>query len=120
MDTELYSSACEAYVYDEDVLDFLVKYDNNLEGELQVLQPDCVTVINSQFLVAYRRAYDANGMPVSTQELFRLGYDRIPKCYGLTDTSALQGIGVGAVQSVPGLSLFGRDVLIGFVDTGID
>ena len=120
MDTELYSSACEAYIYDEDVLDFLVKYDNNLEGELQVLQPDCVTLINSQFLVAYRRAYDANGMPVSTQELFRLGYDRIPKCYGLTDTSALQGIGVGAVQSVPGLSLFGRDVLIGFVDTGID
>ena len=29
----LYDSACGAYIYDEDVLDFLVKYDNNLAGE---------------------------------------------------------------------------------------
>ena len=49
----LYDSACGAYIYDEDVLDFLVKYDNNLAGEMQILQPDCRTIINSQFLVAY-------------------------------------------------------------------
>ena len=47
----LYGSACGAYIYDEDVLDFLVKYDNNLAGEMQILQPDCRTIINSQFLV---------------------------------------------------------------------
>lgn len=31
----LYGSACGAYIYDEDVLDFLVKYDNNLAGEMR-------------------------------------------------------------------------------------
>ena len=116
----LYDSSCGAYIYDEDVLDFLVKYDNNLAGEMQILQPDCRTIINSQFLVAYRSVYDAAGAALSADTLFRLGYDRIPKCFGLMDTSALQGIGIGAVQTVPGLSLSGKDVLVGFVDTGID
>lgn len=114
----LYDSACGAYIYDEDVLDFLVKYDNNLAGEMQILQPDCRTIINSQFLVAYRSALDTSGAPLSTDILFGLGYDRIPKCFGLMDTSALQGIGIGAVQTVPGLSLSGKDVLVGFIDTG--
>ena len=70
------------YIYDEDVLDFLVKYDNNLAGEMQILQPDCRTIINSQFLVAYRSALDTSGAPLSTDILFGLGYDRIPKCFG--------------------------------------
>ena len=47
----LYGSACGAYIYDEDVLDFLVKYDNNLAGEMQILQPDCRTIINSQWRI---------------------------------------------------------------------
>ena len=55
----LYGSACGAYIYDEDVLDFLVKYDNNLAGEMQILQPDCRTIINSQFLVAYRSVWSS-------------------------------------------------------------
>ena len=79
----LYGSACGAYIYDEDVLDFLVKYDNNLAGEMQILQPDCRTIINSQFLVAYRSVYDAAGAALSADTLFRLGYDRIPKCLGI-------------------------------------
>lgn len=120
MDTGLYDSDCGAYAYDEDVLDFLVKYDNNLAGEMQLLKPDCVTIINSQFLVGYRSAFDKNGEPLQADALFRIGYDRIPKCFGLMDTSAVQGIGVGNVQNVPGLSLYGNDVLIGFIDTGID
>ncbi len=39
----LYGSACGAYIYDEDVLDFLVKYDNNLVEVLAAL-------VQSQFL----------------------------------------------------------------------
>lgn len=120
MDGGLYDSDCAAYVYDEDVLDFLVKYDNNLAVEMKVLQPDCITTINSQFLVAYRNVYDRQGTLLSANSLFQIGYDRIPKCYGLMDASALQGIGVESVQNLPGLSLSGTDVLIGFVDTGID
>ena len=120
MDQSQNDSACAAYVYDEDVLDFLVKYDNNLGGVVAELQPDCVTIVNSQFLVAYRGAYDAQGQLLSRDVLFRIGYDRIPKCFGLMDTSAIQAIGAPQVQTTQGLSLKGEDVLIGFVDTGID
>ena len=120
MDQGQNDSACAAYVYDEDVLDFLVKYDNNLGGVVAELQPDCVTIVNSQFLVAYRGAYDAQGQLLSRDVLFRIGYDRIPKCFGLMDTSAIQAIGAPQVQTTQGLSLKGEDVLIGFVDTGID
>lgn len=120
MDQGLYDSVCSAYVYDEDVLDFLVKYDNNLNGVMTQVKPDCVTIVNSQFLVGYRRVFDTQGQPISSGELFRIGYDRIPKCFGLMDTSAVQAIGAPQVQTAQGLSLMGKDVLIGFVDTGID
>ena len=120
MDTGLYDSDCGAYVYDEDVLDLLVKYDNNLEWEMKILTPDCVTIINSQFLVGYRSAYDGAGTSLAADTLFQIGYDRIPKCFGLTDTSALQAIGVNSVRNLSGVSLYGEEVLIGFIDTGID
>lgn len=120
VDTGLYGSDCGAYIYNEDVLDFLVKYDNNLEGEMQTLKPDCATIINSQFLVGYRNVYDANGISLRADDLFQLGYDRIPKCFGLMDASAVQAIGVESAQNSPGLALSGRNVLLGMIDTGID
>lgn len=120
MDISFQASECGAYVYDENVIDFLVKYDNNLAGVMQIIQPDCVTIINSQFLVAYRNLYDESGEMLSSNRVFQAGYDSIPKCFGLMDTSGPRSIGVGPVQGLPGLSLSGKDVLIGFVDTGID
>lgn len=120
MDESGFASACNAYVYDEDVWDFLVKYDNNLAGVTQYLEPDCVTLINNQFLVAYKNHYNAQGVPLTQEDLFRIGYAQIPKCFGLMDISGPQSIGVLQVQNFPGLSLKGREVLVGFIDTGID
>lgn len=120
MDEPDMRSACGAYIYDEDVWDFLVKYDNNLSGVAQYIEPDCVTIVNNQFLVAYKNHYDPQGNPLTQEDLFRIGYGQMPKCFGLMDLSAPQSIGVLQVQNLPGLSLFGKDVLVGFVDTGID
>ena len=120
MDSVLYNTACDGFAYDEDKLELLVKYDNNLTSVQQLLKPDCITIVNSQFLVAYRNAYDNAGDPLLESALFRIGYDNIPKCFGLMDTSAVRAVGADQVQALPGLSLTGRDVLIGFVDTGID
>ena len=94
MDESGFASACNAYVYDEDVWDFLVKYDNNLAGVTQYLEPDCVTLINNQFLVAYKNHYNAQGVPLTQEDLFRIGYAQIPKCFGLMDISGPQSIGV--------------------------
>ena len=43
-----------------------------------------------------------------------------PKCYALMDESAIAATGALRVQTLSGLSLTGKDVLVGFVDTGID
>lgn len=120
MDSVLYNTACDGFAYDEDKLELLVKYDNNLISVQQLLKPDCITIVNSQFLVAYRNAYDNAGDPLLKSALFQIRYDNIPKCFGLMDTSAVRAVGADQVQALPGLSLTGRDVLIGFVDTGID
>lgn len=47
-------------------------------------------------------------------------YNSIPKCYTLLDIRALEQSGIIQVQNYPTLQLQGTDVLIGFVDTGID
>lgn len=47
-------------------------------------------------------------------------YSTVPKLYTLLDTVSLDVSGITAVQNQPVLSLRGRDILIGFLDTGID
>ncbi len=47
-------------------------------------------------------------------------YTATPKCYALADVRTLEQAGIYQVQQYPGLELTGKDVLIGFVDTGID
>uniref|UniRef100_UPI0038B9C7C0 S8 family peptidase n=1 Tax=Anaerosporobacter faecicola TaxID=2718714 RepID=UPI0038B9C7C0 len=48
------------------------------------------------------------------------GYRSFPKIYGLMDQSALESIGVNRLRRQPFLNLRGKDVIVGFVDTGID
>ncbi len=47
-------------------------------------------------------------------------YNTIPKLLTLLDMESLEISGITAVQNQPVLGLNGRDVLIGFLDTGID
>lgn len=107
---------CTEYIYSDDYLAYLVKYDNDLRGVWEVMKPDCVDVINSRFLVSYKKAPDI-GNPES---FFEFGYGALPKVYGLMDLPAVEDIGAYAVRRLPGLDLSGNGVVIGFVDTGID
>ncbi|MEG0378907.1 MAG: S8 family serine peptidase, partial [Eubacterium sp.] len=47
-------------------------------------------------------------------------YNSIPKCYGLLDMEALNQAGITQIQNYPTLQLKGENVMIGFIDTGID
>lgn len=49
-----------------------------------------------------------------------IGYAVIPKIFTLSETSALDVMGVSKIQNLPHLGLKGSGVLLGFVDTGID
>lgn len=108
-------SGCTNYIYDEDYLSFLVRYDGDINGVYEKFDPVCVSIINNQFLVAYSKPNVVN-----IEEMVRYGYESLPKCYGLTDDQVNEAIGVESLRLLPGLGLDGKDVIIGFVDTGID
>lgn len=109
-------TTCGAYAYDEDYINYFIKYDNDLRGVREVMDPDCIDVVNNRFLVAYKRAPE----PEAVEDFFAYGYNNLPKLYGLADVDAVEDIGAFAVRNLPGLKLDGRGVLVGFVDTGID
>lgn len=104
---------CSEIIYSENYRSYLIKYDNDLDGVYDIVEPDCVTIINNQFLVAYKQTEEE-------RNIYEYGYQSLPKCFGLMDTAAVESMGVERVRNLPGLALTGRDVLIGFVDTGID
>ncbi len=115
MDFSGYRNNCSDYIYSEDYLSFVVKYDKDIQGVYEKINPSCVTIINNQFLVAYR-SVGSN----SYGDIFPFGYNFVPKCFGLMDVTAVTDIGADIVRTLPGLALTGKDVIMGFVDTGID
>lgn len=48
------------------------------------------------------------------------GYYSVPKLFATLDTVSLEASGILAVQTQPLLGYKGRDVILGFIDTGID
>ena len=50
----------------------------------------------------------------------RFPYSSVPKCYAPLDMEAMNQAGITQVQNYPTLELMGENVMIGFVDTGID
>lgn len=79
----------------------------------QYLQENfCVQRINEQYVVVYsKREGEENQINESP-------YSSIPKCYGLADLESLSDAGIDRIQTYPGLNLTGKDVIIGFIDTG--
>ncbi|MBQ8923519.1 MAG: S8 family peptidase [Lachnospiraceae bacterium] len=114
MDEVITEELCYEYIYSEDYLDFIFKYDdvNDIQDRIS---PACINIINSQFLVAYKKASEFDSTHV-----FAYGYNTVPKCYGLMDTTVATVVGADIVRKLTGLSLTGRGTLIGFVDTGIN
>lgn len=108
--------SCTPYIYSQEHIGYFIKYDNDLRGVMEVMNPDCIDVINNRFLVAYKEA----PMSDNPEGFFAYGYNNLPKVYGLMDVAGVEDIGAFAVRRLPGLALDGRDVIVGFVDTGID
>ncbi|MDE6023841.1 MAG: S8 family peptidase [Lachnospiraceae bacterium] len=108
-------NGCSQYIYSEDYLSFLVRYDNDIQGVYDSFQPDCVSIINNQFVIVYKKH---NVTPEG--DIFKYGYQVLPQCYGLMDEDVVRVTGAERLRGFPGLGLDGSGVLIGFVDTGID
>lgn len=102
--------------YGEALVDYLVKEDE-LNG-----MDYCIERIDDQFAVMYFRR--SGRLPISVS---RYTYNSIPKLYGLMQDAVTPGVeydpinlirsGISQVQRPP-LSLTGKGVVIGFIDTG--
>ena len=106
---------CKEQILSQDYWDFIFPgfrsiSDMGLEGDQYCMQ-------NMDY--GYKAIYvDSKKMePLSIE---RYWYNAIPNCYCLLDMAALNESGITAAQNYPALQLMGTDVMIGFVDTGID
>lgn len=102
-------------IYANDRLDLIVPYGKiSQEYYQQVIAPFTPTVINDQFAVIH--------VPVRSSEFLsevRFVYSLIPNLFVPLDTTSLEVSGIVQTQNQPGLKLRGKNVLLGFVDTGI-
>ena len=103
---------CSKFILSNDTMDFIVAKD---EMENPILEPICIQNINEQYAVWY---YDRSMLPPLSIEQY--SYASIPKLFSIMDSTSLEASGIIAMQNQPALSLKGRGVLIGIVDTGID
>lgn len=71
--------------------------------------------INSRYLL-----FHLNNQLYPIDYLANISYSSIPSLYTLTSTLSLEKTGILQLQDSPSLSLDGRGVLVGFLDTGIN
>lgn len=109
------SNICKERILSEDYRDFIVS--DTLPPSLSNIPKDQLCEQEGDF--GYRCVY-VSGIQADPVNLGRYPYRAIPKCYSLLSMEALNQAGILAIQNYPTLQLKGKNVMIGFVDTGID
>ena len=94
------------YIYDYTTFSFL----NNASGEYYNYQ-----ILSPRFFMLH---LSNERFPLESQN--NIYYSSIPALYTLTSTVSLEDTGIIQLASSPTLSLNGRGVLVGFLDTGIN
>lgn len=107
--------SCKEKISSEDYWDFIFP-PNRSQEVLGVDSGDmCMQEMDFDFYAVY-----VNRLDLEPLTLERYWYNSIPDCYSLLDMEALEDAGITAVQNYPTLKLLGENVMIGFVDTGIN
>lgn len=106
---------CEEMIYSNDYSDYMINFYRGLVGAEEIYRTGCVNPIAEKIAVFH--------MPRLQNFLTNLEsvpYSYIPKLFGLMDSSNLEAVGVKQIQNPSNLGLDGENVIIGFIDTGID
>ena len=106
---------CRQRILSEESRDFIVGRLQQEQFEERFPFEECSIDIDG----FYECTYVEKGI-ADTIRFDQYPYNSIPKCYTLLDTIAMDEAGILQVQNYPTLELQGTNVLIGFVDTGID
>ena len=106
---------CREHVLSNDYRDFIVSQLDAEEFTPIITEDTCQQEMEFIYKVIHVEKTMAD--PIS---LDRYSYNSIPKCFTLLDMEAMNQAGILQVQNYPTLNLQGTNVMIGFVDTGID
>ncbi len=109
------SEECREKVLSEDYRDFIIP---DYQKEVEIVYPAseaCVQEAGFDYRIVYISAQQAKEVTIENY-----GYNSIPGVFGLIDMDAMNEAGISAVQNYPTLQLQGKNIMIGFVDTGID
>lgn len=104
---------CREIIMSEEFGDFILPFRSG--------DPDYENIDACRQFVDYR--YQIVHFPLSYTSSFRdagLPYYSIPKLFTPLSLDALEASKILTVQRLPALNLTGKDVIIGFIDTGID
>lgn len=106
-----YSSECEQVAYSDDYLDIIVEYQdiNTMTKKYNV---KCYKIIDNRFLVL--------SIPVSQYDKIEDLLSTIPYVYGPYTKRSMEVSGILYFHTEPEISLRGKDILVGIVDSGID
>lgn len=106
---------CREKIASEEYVDILIRYRSNFGYVLSQFGNYCRQYVDDNWLVVYAPVAE-----IPPLDFGIYGYYSIPKLYGLMEKSSMIESGIVRVQNQRNLELFGQDVIIGFVDTGID
>ena len=105
---------CRDQILSNEYADFIYTA-SELERRISPEWGFCAQPVSRNLAVIHvNRAY----LPPLSAEVY--DYGAVPKLYGLTDTMSMEAAGILRTRNQPVLSLRGKGVLIGLVDTGID
>lgn len=105
---------CLNSILSEEYADFII--DNQLDIPVGVeTNGICTSRIDNTFSTLYQPQAS-----VPSNALSSYGYKVFVRLFGLMDIPSLEASGITRLRNIPGLNLSGQNVLLGFVDTGID
>lgn len=93
----------------------LIYHNETIPFRLDVILPEYLPQLVDWQYAVLNAPLSEYPPDISTQ-----GYFTIPKLYTLLDMAALDASGILEIQNQPFLNLDGKNILIGFIDTGID
>lgn len=106
---------CSERILSEEYADFIGRYSGDRQAALERYEGRCIQFIDDRYMCIYERRDRIAPINVGNYT-----YASIPKIYGLMDTTSVAATGAVRLQNQTGFELTGRDVIVGFVDTGID
>ncbi|MBQ9886479.1 MAG: S8 family peptidase [Lachnospiraceae bacterium] len=106
---------CKEASISNDYADFIYDYESTVMAGIEFPEDSCIQQIAIGMGVYYG---ERSRIPDIDIQFY--GYFSIPRLYTILDTSSMEASGILKIINQPLLGLSGKDVLIGFIDTGID